>query len=103
MYTQKVGRFGEDEAVKYLEQIGYTIIERNFECNQGEIDIIAKDKNDVDDACAMMLQYIKSAYGYHNTGNGEILKGYSWEENVNRDKCPYTPYSRTKSNSNPLF
>lgn len=64
---------------------------------------IAKDKNDVDDACAMMLQYIKSAYGYHNTGNGEILKGYSWEENVNRDKCPYTPYSRTKSNSNPLF
>ena len=30
----------------YLEQIGYRIIERNFNCRQGEIDIIAKDKNE---------------------------------------------------------
>lgn len=64
---------------------------------------IAKDKNDVDDACTMMLQYIKSAHGFHNADNGEILKGYSWRENVKRDRCPYTPYSQTKSISNPLF
>ena len=64
---------------------------------------IAKDKNDVDDACTMMLQYIKSAHGFHNANNGEILKGYSWRENVKRDRCPYTPYSQTKSISNPLF
>lgn len=30
----------------YLEQIGYRIIERNFNCKQGEIDIIAKDRNE---------------------------------------------------------
>ena len=64
---------------------------------------IAKDKNDVDDACTMILQYIKSAHGFHNANNGEILKGYSWRENVKRDRCPYTPYSQTKSISNPLF
>ena len=47
MYERhETGRIGEDISVKYLEQIGYTIIERNFECNQGEIDIIAKDKNE---------------------------------------------------------
>ena len=48
MYERhETGRIGEDISVKYLEQIGYTIIERNFECNQGEIDIIAKDKNEI--------------------------------------------------------
>lgn len=31
---------------KYLEKIKYKIIERNFCCKQGEIDIIAKDKNE---------------------------------------------------------
>lgn len=47
MYERhETGRIGEDISVKYLEQIGYTIIERNFECKQGEIDIIAKDKNE---------------------------------------------------------
>lgn len=44
MYTQNVGRFGEDEAEKYLKQKGYKILERNFSCKRGEIDIIALDK-----------------------------------------------------------
>lgn len=47
MYTQKVGKFGEDEAVKYLEQKGYKILDRNFSCKRGEIDIIALDKNEI--------------------------------------------------------
>ena len=47
MYTQKIGKFGEDEAVKYLEQKGYKISDRNFSCKRGEIDIIALDKNEI--------------------------------------------------------
>ena len=38
-----LGRHGEDKACKYLEQNNYRIIERNFRCKQGEIDIIAND------------------------------------------------------------
>ena len=41
------GKFGEIEAEKYLKEQGYKIICKNFKCMQGEIDIIAKDKNEV--------------------------------------------------------
>lgn len=47
MYQRhELGKEGEEEATKYLEKQGYQIIGRNFECKQGEIDIIAKDKNE---------------------------------------------------------
>jgi len=39
---QKIGRLGEDIAIKYLENKGFTIIERNYLKKCGEIDIIAK-------------------------------------------------------------
>ena len=41
--NQELGRFGENQACQYLVQNNYAIIERNFRCKQGEIDIIAKD------------------------------------------------------------
>ena len=48
IYTnkQELGKAGEEISCIYLEQIGYRIIERNFSCRQGEIDIIAKDKDE---------------------------------------------------------
>lgn len=33
----------EEQAVEYLKSRGYFILERNFRCRQGEIDIIARD------------------------------------------------------------
>ncbi|MEI7473151.1 MAG: YraN family protein [bacterium] len=40
------GKLGEDLAVKYLQDIGYTVIERNWRYSRlGEIDIIAKNNN----------------------------------------------------------
>ena len=38
---KKIGSIGEKLASDYLEQIGYSILERNFRCRFGEIDIIA--------------------------------------------------------------
>lgn len=39
------GRSGEEKAAKYLQKKGYAILERNYRCRFGEIDIIAADKN----------------------------------------------------------
>lgn len=44
--SQKLGKEGEDYTTQYLIEKGYTIIQRNFTCKQGEIDIIAKDKDE---------------------------------------------------------
>ena len=42
-FKQVTGKFGEDLACEYLKKLNYIIIERNFSCYQGEIDIIARD------------------------------------------------------------
>ena len=45
MESVKIGREGEDLAIRHLIDKGYNIVERNYRSQQGEIDIIAKDKN----------------------------------------------------------
>ena len=42
---QKFGKFGEDLAVRFLKKQGYRILQQNFRCRFGEIDIIAKDRD----------------------------------------------------------
>lgn len=39
-----IGQKGEEIACKSLKKNGYRIIEKNFRCRQGEIDIIAEEK-----------------------------------------------------------
>lgn len=39
----QLGRSGEDEAVRYLTSRGWQILDRNWRCRDGEIDIIARD------------------------------------------------------------
>lgn len=45
MDKKSLGSFGEDKAVQYLRRQGYSIVERNFSCRFGEIDIIARKGN----------------------------------------------------------
>jgi putative endonuclease len=38
-----VGRYGEDLAADHLAECGMTVLDRNWRCRYGEIDIIARD------------------------------------------------------------
>lgn len=41
---REIGAAYEKQAVDFLQKKGYEILETNFRCRQGEIDIIAKEK-----------------------------------------------------------
>ncbi|MFE1644919.1 YraN family protein [Microbacterium sp. P01] len=37
----ELGRAGEDRAARYLETLGFTVLDRNWRASDGEIDIVA--------------------------------------------------------------
>ena len=45
--SHELGKIGENIIADYITKLGQKVVERNFECNQGEIDIIAKDKEEL--------------------------------------------------------
>ena len=48
---QKIGKMGEEAACKYLLANGYSIIQTNFLCKTGEIDIIC-----LKDGCTVFVE-----------------------------------------------
>lgn len=44
-FNKDIGSLGEDIAINYLLSMNFKVSKRNFNCNLGEIDIIAKKKN----------------------------------------------------------
>lgn len=43
----RTGKAGEEIAVRHLQKLGYRILERNYRCPVGEIDIVAKDEDTI--------------------------------------------------------
>ena len=43
----ELGRRGEDLAARYLEQRGYRVLDRNWRCVAGEVDIVAAERDEV--------------------------------------------------------
>lgn len=42
LLNAETGRWGESEACGYLKRCGYEILDRNFRCRIGELDIVAR-------------------------------------------------------------
>lgn len=51
MSAQTLGRAGEDAAAQYLESLGHVILDRNWRCREGEIDLVSRDG-----ACLVMTE-----------------------------------------------
>ena len=50
-YQKRLGDFGEAAAAEYLLRQGYQIVEQNYRCAAGEVDIIAKN-----DTCLLFVE-----------------------------------------------
>lgn len=83
--NRETGRRYETMAAAFLEQQGYTIIEQNYRDRRGEIDLIAKDGND--------LVFVEVKYR-HDSRNGypEEAVGYAKQQHI-RHTAEYYLYS----------
>lgn len=86
--NKNLGKIGEDIATKYLKDLGYEIIERNFRCRSGEIDIIAKDDEEfvfVEVKTRYSLSCGRPAEAVNNTKKKHIYKAteyYVYKNNL---------------------
>ncbi|MCA9352864.1 YraN family protein [Patescibacteria group bacterium] len=77
--TQKIGAYGEDICVRWLNNNGFRIIERNYTRPVGEIDIIALKDN--------TLHFIEvKSVSCENTDTISHQAVYNPAENVTREK-----------------
>lgn len=90
-YKQEIGKSGEDIAAEYLTSKGYNVIERNFECRQGEIDIIALDKNEV--VFVEVKTRRNKTYGLAAEAVNDVKKKHLWKA------VEYYVYSRNLQNN----
>ncbi len=47
LYRRRLGTAGEEMALSYLLEQGYRLLEKNYRCRFGEIDLIVEDGNTV--------------------------------------------------------
>lgn len=69
---QSVGRFGEDQAVRHITGLGWQVLDRNWRCREGELDIVAVD----DEGCVVFIE-VKTRRG---TGYGTPLESVTWKK-----------------------
>lgn len=78
MNKRIIGGYKEDIATEYLIEHGYKIIDRNFSCKSGEIDIVAKDKE--------YLCFIEVKYRENNK-YGDALEAINYKKQQKLFKC----------------
>ena len=64
-----LGKYGEDLATRYLRERGLQILERNWRCPEGEIDLVALDGD-----CLVVCE-VKTRRG---TGVGDPVEAVTW-------------------------
>ena len=63
MTPHELGRYGENIACTYLREHGYVILDRNWSCRYGELDIVAVSPYE---------NGRKNAYNYYRSKNTQM-------------------------------
>jgi putative endonuclease len=95
MNRRSKGTEGEHLAEQYLKEKGYSIVEKNFRFGRGEIDIIAKDGQDlvfVEVKARHSLQYgapEESVTPAKEAQLRKVAEGYLYERNIENQSCRF--------------
>lgn len=57
-----LARIGEDRAAAHVEDLGWTVVDRNWRCRLGELDVVAHDP--ATDTLVFIEVKCRSGYGY---------------------------------------
>ncbi|MBQ7976794.1 MAG: YraN family protein [Clostridia bacterium] len=79
---QKIGRLGEDAACEYLRSKGYRVIQKNFLCKTGEIDVIC-----IKDGCTVFVE-VKTRKN-SNYGTAAEFVDYRKQQKIKRAAMYY--------------
>lgn len=87
--TVEVGVTGEDRAVDHLVCRGYRIVERNYRCKVGELDIVARDRG------VLVFVEVRSR---RSAEFGSALDAVSWQKRrkVTHVAMQYLAYRRPR-------
>ena len=83
-----IGNLGEHIGKKYLENFGYKILNSNFKCKQGEIDLIAENGEEVIFIEVKTRENKKFGYGIDAVDNRkqkhikQVAKYYIYKNNL---------------------
>lgn len=69
--AQEVGAFGERLAERFLVERGMTILDRNWRCSHGELDLVAREGD------YLVFCEVKTRRG---TGFGEPIEAVGWRK-----------------------
>lgn len=67
----ELGRHGEDVAVRYLESRGLVVLDRNWRCREGELDVVATDA----DGARLVVCEVKTRSGTRYGEPAEAVTG----------------------------
>jgi putative endonuclease len=79
---KRTGKKGEDIAVAYLKSRGYRIVECNYKCPLGEIDIVARDGDEI------VFVEVKSRKS-EEFGDPQLAVGLKKQKKVSRISLAY--------------
>lgn len=90
--TVAVGATSEDRAVDHLVRQGFRIIERNYRCKVGELDIVARDRG------VLVFVEVRSR---RNADYGSALEAVTWRkrQKVTRVAMQYLAWRRPRFES----
>jgi putative endonuclease len=89
---KEVGKRGEDAAARYIEKRGYKIVERNFTCPLGEMDIIALDRKTL---CFIEVKTLSGIHKQHKLS--KVALAYLNQKHLNDIKARFDVIAVTLS------